>query len=74
MLIAFRNERKEAAVVFIHGFAGDPKHSWGQFPEFLTCDVLNQRWQALLCGGLVSPYFVSAFNTTVPRSSLEISR
>jgi len=30
----FRKRSKDAAVVFVHGFSGDARKTWGQFPEF----------------------------------------
>jgi len=31
----YKNEKQNAAVVFIHGFTGDVQKTWGNFPEFL---------------------------------------
>src|SRR5271165_5018806 len=33
-----------AAVVFVHGFTGDWKETWGRIPEFLTADPKLNGW------------------------------
>jgi pimeloyl-ACP methyl ester carboxylesterase len=39
-----RSERNEAAVVFVHGFTGDWKKTWGRIPEFLMADPKLKGW------------------------------
>jgi len=39
-----RSEGNEAAVVFVHGFTGDWKKTWGRIPEFLMADPRLKGW------------------------------
>src|SRR5258708_1396894 len=50
MLLSFRNERQKAAVVFIHGFLGDPARSWGEFPQLLITDPRAKEWDCFSFG------------------------
>jgi pimeloyl-ACP methyl ester carboxylesterase len=50
-LIAFRErEQSKAAIVFIHGFGGDTKGTWGQFPEFLMGERRLDGWDVFAIG------------------------
>jgi hypothetical protein len=39
-----------AAIVFVHGFGGDAKKTWGKFPDFLAADAALKRWDILSIG------------------------
>jgi pimeloyl-ACP methyl ester carboxylesterase len=39
-----------AAMVFVHGFGGDPRATWGQFPEFLAADAALAGWDIFSLG------------------------
>src|SRR5580704_641443 len=38
------SQNNEAAIVFVHGFTGDWKKTWGRIPEFLAADRKLQGW------------------------------
>ncbi|MFY9647605.1 MAG: alpha/beta fold hydrolase [Terriglobales bacterium] len=38
------------AVLFIHGFSGDPIKTWGKFPDFLTGEKRLARWDVFSLG------------------------
>lgn len=39
-LNGIRNNKKSAAIIFIHGFLGDPYATWGKFPQLIKSDFL----------------------------------
>lgn len=43
-LVTHRDERKDAAILFVHGFGGDPTVTWGSFPEYLAADPRLSDW------------------------------
>lgn len=45
-----RNSGKEAAIVFIHGFSGDPQKTWGSFPGLLIADERIAAWDIFSLG------------------------
>lgn len=50
-LIEFRNRLdKEAVIIFIHGFGGDAKSTWGEFPRLISEDVKLNGWDIFLQG------------------------
>ena len=38
------SQHNEAAIVFVHGFTGDWKKTWGRIPEFLAADRKLKGW------------------------------
>jgi pimeloyl-ACP methyl ester carboxylesterase len=38
------------AIVFVHGFGGDPRFTWGLFPELLAADPALGTWDILSVG------------------------
>lgn len=42
--IDFRNRHADSAIVLIHGFGGDAKETWGDFPRFLIERVELTGW------------------------------
>lgn len=34
----------QTAIVFVHGYWGDPEKTWGQFPELLAADSRLSDW------------------------------
>ena len=49
-LNTFRNKNKKAAIIFVHGFMGDPKFTWGEFPAFIQEDFLLKNWDLYTFG------------------------
>ncbi|HKW35260.1 MAG TPA: alpha/beta hydrolase [Candidatus Acidoferrum sp.] len=45
-----RTENSQAAMVFIHGFSGDPAKTWGQFPELLMTEKRLSGWDIYSLG------------------------
>ncbi|MCB0748181.1 MAG: alpha/beta fold hydrolase, partial [Ignavibacteriae bacterium] len=45
-----RNNNKNAAILFIHGFLGDPKKTWGEFPTLIQQDFLLDNWDLYTFG------------------------
>jgi len=43
-LLILRDDRKKAAIVFVHGFTGDLQDTWGQFPSFLMAEPALRGW------------------------------
>jgi pimeloyl-ACP methyl ester carboxylesterase len=43
-LLVLRDDRKKAAVVLVHGFAGELSETWGQFPSFLMAEPGLRSW------------------------------
>src|SRR5450759_4814843 len=50
MLLPFRNEGRKAAIIFVHGFAGDAAASWTQFAQLLTSDPRAADWDCFSFG------------------------
>lgn len=50
MLLTFRDEGSKAAMVFVHGFAGNPYKSWDQFANFFTSDHRAGEWDCFSFG------------------------
>ena len=50
ILKALRNNQTSNAIVFIHGFGGDPSTTWGQFPDFLMEDPALDGWDVYSLG------------------------
>jgi pimeloyl-ACP methyl ester carboxylesterase len=38
------SQNNEAAIIFVHGFTGDWKKTWGRIPEFVAADKRLQGW------------------------------
>lgn len=45
-----RSGRSKAAIVFIHGFGGDARKTWGKFPTFLEADSHLDGWDLYSLG------------------------
>src|SRR5688572_14789929 len=43
-LSAIRAEGHAAALVLLHGFGGDLKETWGQFPALISEDPRTREW------------------------------
>jgi len=57
-LVEHRNVAgNEAAIVFIHGFLGDPKKTWGKFPEILKEQPALGGWDIYSLGYPTSAWF-----------------
>jgi pimeloyl-ACP methyl ester carboxylesterase len=48
--IAFRSSGAAATIAFVHGFGGDAKATWGEFPQFLTTKALLKGWDIYSLG------------------------
>lgn len=49
-LNTYRNKNKKSAIIFVHGFMGDPKVTWGEFPTFIQKDFLLENWDLYTFG------------------------
>jgi hypothetical protein len=49
-LVVHRDQSGEAAVVFVHGFTGDPELTWGRFPAFVASDPRLSGWDIFSLG------------------------
>ena len=47
---ALRNDHASNAIVFVHGFGGDPSETWGSFPDFLMADAILDGWDIFSLG------------------------
>ncbi|MEK6371169.1 MAG: alpha/beta hydrolase [Acidobacteriota bacterium] len=56
-LICHRDAGSAAAVVFIHGFLGDPQKTWGNFPKILTDQRALGGWDVYSLGYPTSAWF-----------------
>jgi pimeloyl-ACP methyl ester carboxylesterase len=56
-LLTHRNENQDAAIVFVHGFLGDPRKTWGQFPDFLQAEPQLKGWDIFSIGYPTSLWF-----------------
>lgn len=43
-IVSYRNEGRQAAVVFLHGFTGEASKSWAAFPELIRADEKLSDW------------------------------
>jgi tetratricopeptide (TPR) repeat protein/cellulose biosynthesis protein BcsQ len=50
VLITHRDANSKAAIIFIHGFGGDPTETWGSFPDLLTEEESTSRWDIYSLG------------------------
>lgn len=48
--IVRRKEGNQAAIVFVHGFGGDARETWGQFPSLITADAALKGWDVISVG------------------------
>jgi pimeloyl-ACP methyl ester carboxylesterase len=51
-----RNDNKKSAILFIHGFLGDPNKTWGSLPEFLQKDMKFDNYDFYSFGYSTSLY------------------
>lgn len=55
---SFREEHKnEAAIIFIHGFSGDSKKTWGIFPSLICKEKALKSWDVFSVGYTTSLLF-----------------
>ena len=45
-----KTEKNPAAILFVHGFSGDPTKTWGQFPELLMTEERLNGWDIYSLG------------------------
>jgi len=45
-----RNAGNQAAIVFVHGFGGDIRNTWGQFPDYFAADRRLDGWDVWMLG------------------------
>lgn len=41
---SYRDNQGEAAIVFVHGFGGNPEETWGDFPSLLSAERRLESW------------------------------
>jgi pimeloyl-ACP methyl ester carboxylesterase len=56
-LFTHRDSGADAAIVFIHGFLGDPQKTWGNFPAILTAQPALDGWDIFSVGYPTSASF-----------------
>src|SRR5216683_7827010 len=61
-LISFRNTSLKQAIVFVHGFNGDPRESWRGFADLLLADERFDDWGILSFG-------YSVYSSTIAAAS-----
>ncbi|WP_447969240.1 tetratricopeptide repeat-containing protein [Nitrospira sp. M1] len=49
-LVTHRKASNDVALIFVHGFGGEPTKTWGQFPEFLLQDSRLHNWDMYSVG------------------------
>ena len=49
-IISHRDLSKDAAIIFIHGFGGDYKKTWKEFPKFLMKEKSLNSWDVFSIG------------------------
>ena len=47
---ALRKHGAKNAIVFVHGFGGDPSITWGSFPDFLKATPSLDEWDIYSLG------------------------
>lgn len=64
----------EAAIVFIHGFGGNPQKTWGLFPDWLAADSRLSGWDTYSVGYTTRlvPDIVGIWSADAPLSSLSL--
>lgn len=50
ILKALRKNSTRSAIVFVHGFGGDPSTTWGKFPDFLEATAALNGWDIYSLG------------------------
>jgi pimeloyl-ACP methyl ester carboxylesterase len=50
LLVQHRVQGAKVALVFVHGFSGDPSKTWGQFPAFVAADSRLNDWDIFSIG------------------------
>src|SRR6202035_5833132 len=56
-LVVHRDQREDVAIVFVHGFGGNPRKTWGSFPQFLVDDGRLATWDVFSRGYPTSLWF-----------------
>jgi len=49
-LVTLRRKGADAAVIFIHGFSGHPRETWGAFPDALAAHLAPAEWDLFSLG------------------------
>jgi len=49
-LVTHQNASNDVALIFVHGFGGEPTKTWGQFPDFLLQDSRLHNWDLYSLG------------------------
>ncbi len=49
-LITHQNDHNQVAIIFVHGFGGDPCKTWDQFPTFLLQNQHIHNWDIYSLG------------------------
>ncbi len=49
-IVTHRKASSEVAIIFVHGFGGEPTKTWGQFPDFLLQDARLHNWDLYSLG------------------------
>ncbi|HKS43066.1 MAG TPA: alpha/beta fold hydrolase [Blastocatellia bacterium] len=46
----YQQQKNKTAIVFVHGYGGDPKKTWGNFPDLLKNDARLNGWDIYSVG------------------------
>jgi pimeloyl-ACP methyl ester carboxylesterase len=74
VLTAHRQRDGDCALVFIHGFSGDPAKTWGQFPSFVAADPRLGDWDIYSFGYTTRlvPDLVGLWSANAPLDRLSL--
>lgn len=68
LLTPFRQQGAKAAVLFVHGFSGNPAATFGEFPRFITEDARLNGWDLFSIGYVTKlvPDIVGVWKANAP--------
>src|SRR5512138_2648077 len=74
LLTPLRSERADAAIVFVHGFGGNPSTTWGRFPDWLVAETRLHGWDLYSLGYTTRlvPDLVGIWSADAPLSNLAL--
>lgn len=74
LLVTHRAHGTKVAVVFLHGFGGDPAKTWGDFPAFVASDPRLNDWDIFSMGytSRLIPDIVGIWSADAPLDRLAL--
>src|SRR3954447_2484409 len=72
LLITHRSHGTRVAIVFLHGFGGDPAATWGKFPAFIAGEPGLADWDIFSIGydTRFTPVIVGIWSANAPLDRL----